>query len=40
MLTGHYWESEPANNYSIAADRQTHIWKDVLKGLGIDDNVF
>jgi hypothetical protein len=40
MLTGHFWKSEPANISSLASDRQTQLRRDVLRGLGVDDQVF
>jgi hypothetical protein len=39
LLTGHYGKCEPANISSFAADRQTHLEGDVLKELGVDDQV-
>jgi hypothetical protein len=40
MLTGHYQKCEPANISSLTADRQTQVRRDVLRGLGVDDQVF
>ena len=40
MLTGNYLKREPANISSLAADRQTQLESDVLKELGMDDQVF
>jgi hypothetical protein len=37
VLTGHYQKHEPANISSLAAERRTQMRRDVLKGLGLDD---
>jgi hypothetical protein len=40
MLTGRLLNCAPANIASLAAERQTQLERDVLKGLGMDDQVF
>jgi hypothetical protein len=39
LLTGHYREREPANISSLTAERQTQLERDMLKELGMDDQV-
>jgi hypothetical protein len=39
VLTDLKWERETANISSVAADRQTYLQRDVLKELGMDDQV-
>jgi hypothetical protein len=39
MLTGHYQKHEPANISSLVADRQTQMRRDVLKELGMDEQI-